>query len=84
MNTNVAPNCYSIALQLTDRFELFILEDDRKYYFFIQFIVGPLIAFVITLSLKNMRLNTFFIIPNVPGEFIKTTNFLEHYEHIRT
>lgn len=52
MDTNVALNCYSIALQVTDRFELFNLEDDRKYYFFIQFIVGPLIAFVIKPSLK--------------------------------
>lgn len=45
----------------TGHLEYFILQDGRKYYFFLPFVVGPLIVFAIKLSLKNIIENMFFI-----------------------
>lgn len=46
----------------TDNFKLFMLHGDRKY-FFIQLVIGVLIAPVTKPSLKNIRSNMLSYIP---------------------
>lgn len=54
----------------TDQFEHFILYSNHKYiYFFIQFIVGPLIVLLTKSSLKN-DIDNILYIHEVPEEFI--------------
>lgn len=59
MNALVVQHSKSCAAA-TDHFKCFILQGDAKYIFF-QFVVGLLIALIIKLSQKTMRLNLLFI-----------------------
>lgn len=55
MNKNVVQDPHSHVLTAIDNFKHFILLNAHKYYYFlIQFVVCPLINFVIKPLLKNM------------------------------